>query len=101
MVALVGLSLYSKAQTQETCPQSTPAGCVVISYRDCAGSCGAAGPIVKMPTIKKITDLPSGTTLEICPQSTPAGWVVISYRDCAGCYGASGQISKMPKIKKL
>ena len=94
-------ALLIKAQTQETCPQPTPHGWVVISYRACAGCCGADGKLVQMPTIKRVDNLPQGTSLEMCPQTTPQGWAVISYRDCAGCCGADGKLVKMPTIKKL
>ena len=89
------------AQTEEICPQPTPRGWVIISVRDCAGCCGNYGEIVKMRTIKKISNLPPGETLEICPQPVPRGWVVISVRDCAGCCGYAGQLVKMQTIKKI
>jgi hypothetical protein len=99
---VLGFCLTAKAQTEEVCPEeATPAGWVIVSYRACAGCCGEFGKITQMPTIKKIEDLPSGTTLEICPQKTPKGWVVTSTRPCAGCCGAAGEITQMPTIKKL
>ena len=88
------------SETQETCPQTTPNGWVVISYRACAGCCGAPG-IIQMPTIERIDNLPSGTVLEICPQPVPDGWILVGTHDCAGCCGRNGEIVHKPVIKKL
>jgi len=99
LVLTLGSSL--KAQTQDICPDTKiPAGWVVISSRSCAGCCNSGNGVVQMQTIKKIDNLPAGTTLEICPGPTPAGWVVVSTRACSGCCGGSGVV-QMPTIKRI
>lgn len=95
------LTSFVFGQEQEICPGTVPAGWVIVNTRSCAGCCGYTGTIINKLVIKRIDNLPAGTTLEICPQSTPAGWVVIDTRSCAGCCGYGGAIINKPVIKKI
>jgi hypothetical protein len=90
-------------QDQVICPTpNIPTGWIVIGTQDCAGCCGVSGAIVHKLIIKRIDNLPSGTSLTICPTpNIPDGWVVIGTQACAGCCGVNGSIINKPVIKKL
>ena len=101
LILFFGSIFRTESQTMEVCPGYVPRGWVIVSYRSCAGCCGQPGEIVLMPTIKRIDNMPVGTTIEVCPQRIPRGWVTISYRSCAGCCGQPGELVQMPTIKRI
>ena len=104
LIVFINLTSFGQPETEEICAQQpTPEGWIIINHRLCNNCCGTETPqLGHMNTIRKIDNLPAGTTLEICSdQPLPKGWVIVSIRICrTDCCGSNG-FHKLPTIKKL
>lgn len=81
------------ADTQDICGVLPPAGWITISVnRSCAR---AGGTYLVGRTIRRIENLPAGTTVDTCGDLAPAGWVTTSVNGGCAKLGIETYISSI------